>query len=304
VSLDAEASSAAEVLTALAAEIGLGTSRLGGVLYIGPRPVAERLRTLAALRTDELYRLPGAARDALDRRHPLDWPRLTAPRTLIAKMISARGWRIDHADRIPHDLWPAGRLPASALAEQLTILLAGFDLTIQVRPKDRVIEIIPITGPVTLHRRYRLPKHLEESPAALQQQAPAAKMRIEDGIAAIDARAEVHEQIAEWLGGRTAAKKAPRKKTESRQVYTLRVEEKPVGAVINELARRLNWQVEFDEPAIRAAGISLATNVSFAVEDASEETLLAALLHPAGLDYRRDGERLRIVPRGGASSDR
>jgi hypothetical protein len=303
VSLDTEANSAADVLTALAAGIGLGTSRLGGVLYLGPRPVAEQLRTLAALRTDELYHLPGSVRDALDRRRALDWTRMAEPRTLIATMIASRGWRIDGSERIPHDLWPAGRLPASALTEQLTILLAGFDLTFQMRAKERAIEIVPVSGPLTLHRRYRLPEHLERPAAALRQQVPAAKTRIEDGIAVIDARAEDHEQVAKWLRGRTASKNAPKKKTKTRQVYTLRVEEKPVGAVIRELAQRLNWQVEFDEPAIHAAGLSLETNVSFAVENAEQDQLLESLLHPAGLDFRRDDDRLRVIPRAGASSD-
>jgi hypothetical protein len=195
-------------------------------------------------------------------------------------------------------------LPASALAEQLTILLAGFELTFHVQANERAIDIVPITGPVTLHRRYRLPNELAQPAAVLQQQVPAAQARIENGVAAIDATAEEHDRIAELLRGRPAAEKPPRKKTETRQVYTLRVEEKAVGTVINELARRLNWQVEFDEPAIRAAGLSLETNVSFAVEDADQDALLAALLYPAGLDFRRAGQRLVIVPRAETSGDR
>ena len=41
------------------------------------------------------------------------------------------------------------------------------------------------------------------------------------------------------------------------QVYTLRVQEKPVGAVLRELSQRLHWAIQIDEDAIRAAGKSL-----------------------------------------------
>jgi hypothetical protein len=82
----------------------------------------------------------------------------------------------------------------------------------------------------------------------------------------------------------------------SKQVYTLRVKEKPVGPVLNELSRRLGWQIEFDEAAIAAAGRSLETRVSITVEDAEQGEVLDALLRPAGLAYEREGERIRIGP--------
>ena len=83
----------------------------------------------------------------------------------------------------------------------------------------------------------------------------------------------------------------------TRQVYSLRVAEKPVGAVLQELADRLNWKFDIDRPAILAAGKSLDARVSFTVENADQDDLLEALLQPAGLDFRRDGERIKIVPR-------
>lgn len=87
---------------------------------------------------------------------------------------------------------------------------------------------------------------------------------------------------------------------DTRQVYSLRVAEKPVGAVIRELARKLNWQIEFDEPAIAAAGRSLDEPVSVAVENAEQDELLEAVLRPAGLTFHRDGEVLKVTPRQSA----
>jgi hypothetical protein len=58
----------------------------------------------------------------------------------------------------------------------------------------------------------------------------------------------------------------------------------------------LNWTIEIDDEAVRAAGRTLDARVSFAVENVDERELLNALLRPAGLDFRREGERIKIVP--------
>jgi hypothetical protein len=82
----------------------------------------------------------------------------------------------------------------------------------------------------------------------------------------------------------------------ARQVYTLRVEEQPVRAVLNTLAERLNWQIQLDEAALKALGLSLDQRVSFDVRDASQEQLLNAILRPAGLGWQMDGDHVAIVP--------
>lgn len=89
----------------------------------------------------------------------------------------------------------------------------------------------------------------------------------------------------------------PRPTRGTQQVYTLRVQEKPVGAVLRELGQRLKWSIQIDEDAIRAAGKSLDQRVSFSVENADREKLLDALLTPAGLEYTINGDQIRILPR-------
>jgi hypothetical protein len=95
-----------------------------------------------------------------------------------------------------------------------------------------------------------------------------------------------------------ASKQSPAPADEkTRQVYSLRVAEQPVGGVIRALGKRLNWQIEIDEAAIAAAGRSLEERVSFAVENVDQDELLDAVLRPAGLTYRREGDVIKIVPR-------
>jgi hypothetical protein len=254
VSLDIEASSADDVLAAVAGERGLGVGRLGKLLYLGPSSAAAELRTLAAQHAAEIARLPGDLRASLQKKRPMAWPRLAEPRELVATLVQQVGWRLGNSEQIPHDLWAAGELPELTLAEQLTVLLIGFDLTFEIHAADRSIAVVPLAADALAQREARPGNR----PAMQSKNARSPK------------------------GGR--------------QVYTLRVQEQPVGAVLSALSKRLNWPVEIDEAAIQAAGRSLDKRVSFSVEQADQDQLLNALLEPAGLDFRREGQRVRIIP--------
>ncbi len=300
VSLNADAASLDDILQAIAAETSgaptrLGYSRLGALVYLGPREAAEQLRTVAAVREREAGRLPAAMRGALLRKESVTWPRLTEPRLLITALLERTGWRVSQSERIPHDLWPAGSLPELTLAEQLTVLLIGFDLSFKLDGGSRTIEIVPLT-PVTISRRYRTVGNASEQVTELNQQLPTAAARVEGNSLRLDGRIEDHERLAELLQRSTERTDRNRPRRPTKKVYTLRVEEQPVGKVLNELAARLQWQLDIDEAAIRAAGLTLETRVSFSVENSDEDELLESLLSPAGLDYRRVGGQLKITP--------
>ena len=253
VTLAAESSSVEDVMRRLAAEHGWGVVSLGDVVYVGPKSGAAQLTMTLPIVAEAVKVLPRADRARFARRRKLDWEQLTEPRALVTELVKKNGWQIQNADQIPHDLWPAGKLDGLTLAEQLALLLLGFERTYEFRAEERAIEIIAL------------------------------------------------KPLSDGAVSATLARTAPNATTESspektRQVYSLRVEEKPVGAVTRELARRLNWQVEFDEKAIEAAGLSLEARVTFKVDDVDQEELLDALLGPVGLSYRREGERIVIVP--------
>jgi hypothetical protein len=253
VSLDIQANSVEQVLAAIAAEPKLGVSRMGETVYVGPVGSARRLRALAKVQAEKVGQLPENQRAGWMRRGNLAWPRLAEPRGLVHLVIERAGWRVEGAERIPHDLWAAGDLRGLSAVEQLTVLLVGFDLTFELRPEGKTIEVVPLSESMEL----------------------AADAELQD----------------EPVATNTAARPA-----NTKQVYSLRVVEKPVGAVVRELARRLNWQVEFDEAAITAAGLSLDERVSMEVENVGQDKLLEALLTPAGLTFEREGERVWIVP--------
>jgi hypothetical protein len=254
VTLATEASSVEDIMRRLAADNGWGVTRLGDVVYVGPAAAAARLTKMLPILKEAAAKLPRADRARFARKRQLDWDRLTEPRELVTKLIKNNGWKIENADRIPHDLWPAGKLDGLTLAEQLAVLLNGFDRMYEFQPGARTVEIVD----VKLLADEAVSEALAQTPQSTSAEAPPET---------------------------------------TRQVYSLRVEEKPVGAVTRELARRLDWHVEFDEAAIEAAGLSLEAHVTFDVEDVEQEELLEALLRPAGLVFRRDGDRIVVVPR-------
>jgi hypothetical protein len=75
------------------------------------------------------------------------------------------------------------------------------------------------------------------------------------------------------------------------------VREKPLAAVLEQLAVKLNFELRLDRPALRAAGISLDQRVSLEVENATVDDVLRALLRTTPLTYRRHGNLVEVVPR-------
>ena len=145
VSLQTEATSAEQVVAQLASEHELGVARLGKLIYLGPRPASDALRGLAALRAQQVARLPTDARQLLARRQAVAWPRLSEPSKIVESLLQPTGWRLAHAERIPYDLWAAGELPDASVADQLTVLLLGFDLTFELAPGERAVAVVPLT---------------------------------------------------------------------------------------------------------------------------------------------------------------
>jgi hypothetical protein len=240
-----------QIIAELAAKCSLGWARVDRLFYVGPQQTADRLTALAAIRRRDVNELSPEARLSLMDRRRIVWPRLTEPRGLIVRLLEEHGWQVLDSERIPHDLWAAGELPPMTLADQLTVLLAGFELTYQTSPSGRAIEIVPIDW---------------------------------SSVKPLAAAAPKNRRTPHPAGG-------------EKQVFTLRIENEPVGRVLEQLSQRLGWKLSVDETGLRTAGRSLDRRVSFAVEDADEDRLLDALLAPAGLKAARDGNSVRISPR-------
>ncbi len=276
-----------EVLQQLAGQASGDYVATGELVYLGPAANVRDLRTLMAIRRELVSQLPSKMKAALQSHTLVASPRLAEPREVIRLLAGRAGLSVVNGEAIPHDVWPARSLPPLPIADQLTLLLAGFDLTWEPDGAGQSIRIVAIEQPVAIRRVYpkrvlaKVPHGVIDNDAV----APGPK----DDQVAVTASAEVHSLLSK---GRARPPTANRRGVE-RQVYSLRVEQQPVGSLLMQLAAQLGKSLEVD----LQDKAHLDRRVSFEVRKANLDELLKAVGEPAGLDVRVDGDVLRVSVR-------
>lgn len=130
-------------LAKIADQCGLGVSRLGPVVYVGPAAAAKRLRAVAAALEKEVRTLPTAERQKFFRQDSLVWDDLATPRELLTELARQGGIEIGGLERVPHDLWAAADLPPLSLVDRLTLIATQFDLSLTVTAEGRGVKLVP-----------------------------------------------------------------------------------------------------------------------------------------------------------------
>ena len=135
-----------ELFDELATAIDADSTSIGPVIYIGPPPTAAALAEALGQRRKELGRIPSLNRA---RARPLRWDKLSEPRQLLLDVAREYSLSVVNPEAVPHDLWPAADFPPLSLAEQLTLLLAGFDLTFEAAADGKQMRLVPLptSGP-------------------------------------------------------------------------------------------------------------------------------------------------------------
>jgi hypothetical protein len=114
-------------------------------------------------------------------------------------------------------------------------------------------------------------------------------------ISLVAAPAEVSQPTAKH----SAAPRKPPPVAHGKVVISrLVVQEKPVGAVLEELATRLKFDLRMDRRALEAAGIALDQRVSVKLESPTLDDVLRELLRATPLTYHRRGKTVEIVAKG------
>jgi len=281
-----------EAFGLLAQHTHLGVCLFGPIVYFGPADYTARLRTLAELRREDLRKLPSAVGRQFSSAKRMQWDDFAQPRKLIEQLGQASGIEISGADRIPHDLWAGADLPPLALIDRFTLLLGQFGLTFKISADAKTITLVPIPDDLALVRDYpggRQPKVVAKKFSAL---VPNARIKVVGKKVFVRGLLEDHERLRDGPKSSGQPKSAP---TElDKQRFTVREAKGPVRELINQLAGQLKLEVRVDRKALEQAGISLDQRVTFSVTDATVDELLQAVLKPAGLTFRRDGQVLEI----------
>lgn len=282
-----------EALDKIARHLKLGYCQFGPIAYFGPPAMARRLRTLAALRLEELRQLPSPATRKLLMMRSWHWDDLTEPRQLVDDLAAEAGVEIGGADKIPHDLWPAADLPPLSWIDRLTLVAAQFELSFELDKTGRRAQLVAAPATVVLTRSYRAGADAAAVARRWAKALPDARVVVDKNRIRIEGRLEDHEAAQQRLRGKPMEQTTV---TAGKEVYQLSVENAALDQVVGQVAERLNLEFDWDRAAIDAAGIATDQLVTVKVQDASLDELVRAVLAGTGLAFRRDDRKISLYP--------
>jgi hypothetical protein len=210
----------------------------------------------------------------------------------VERIASEAGVRVEDVQPIPHDIWPALDLPPLTFAQKMTLVLAGFGMSYELASGGSSLRLVPLPPSPVMERTYVPRGTMDRVRREIARQFPDARVQIQGNQMVVRATWETHQQVQRMVAGRTSTPRPTPRPAEGQNVYTLNIENKPVGGVAQALAKNLDLEIQFD-PRTTNAQQQL---ISFQVKDATVDQLFRALLSPAGLDYRMVGKTLQIVP--------
>jgi hypothetical protein len=282
---------------------------LGNTIYLGPPPAAEKLRTIAAIRRDELFDkqspIPERRRIELTRGSSVRWADLDRPIEIIERLTRDYALAIEGLEQVPHDLWAAATLPDAGAIEALSLVLVQFDLTFAWTGQGEGIRIVPIPERVAIERPHDPAKGLsaDASLARWKEQIPGLEARVERGKVHVSGTLETHEFIERLRrGGRVPDKAVPPEAMPLKPLkferYTLQIKNKPASALLEALGQPTRGALSFvyDQAELKAAGIDLDKLVTFEVKNATIEGLLKATFDPLGLAFEIDDRTVKLKP--------
>ncbi len=290
------------VLEELAEPRGLGWSSIGSVVYLGPAETAAIVRTLSALRHEDVAKLPAREAAVFRRREPLTWEDFATPREVLSQLARSAERNIAGLDRVPHDLWAAAELPALPWIDRLTLVAVQFDLTYRLMDDGRSVELIPLPDDIALVRRYPGGHDPQQTARQWAELIPESQIKVVENDIWVRGLLEDHERLAAASRGnvRPQSKRAatgrvaPKKPREIR--FTVQNTKGPLDRILAELSQKLDVEVKIDYEALAKAGISPQQVVAFSVQNATLEALFDAVLRPAGCTFRRQGNVILVVP--------
>lgn len=289
----------AAVFQEIARNRRLGMAMVGPVAYFAPMNAASRIRTVVALRDEEVRRLgPGGARPFTASK-PLSWADYVTPRDVLGKLAEENGVELVGLERVPHDLWAGVETPALPWLERFTLVLNQFDLTFEVLEDARRVAIVPLPATVAIVRSYAGGSDPARTAERFLSLVPNAQIKVVGDKVYVRGWLEDHERIG---SPRVAsadvprAGKSPAAKGEI-MISRLAVQEKPVGKVLEQLAAKLKFELKIDREALKEAGVDVDQRVSIEVENATIDVVLRELLKSTPMTHRRRGGVVEIVPR-------
>ncbi len=282
-----ESPTVASALELLARSVGGAAAGLvENVVYFGPLQSVARVQCAAALLYDQMHpsARPGSA-DAV----PLQWADISSYREVLDSIERQSEWSI--TGDLPHDLLHAGQLTSpSALATQLALLLAGFDLTAETI-EGRRLRLVPLGARTDWRYTYRAGElsaaHLTASwLQGLRRRFPASRVDRRPQGWEVAGPTDLHLALLSPPARREAA--AP--SNWARMRWTFEVRNKPAKGVLDSLAATIGFNTHWTPAALSHRD----RLISFDVANADLDRLLAAFARASGLRIDRQGTEVQV----------
>jgi hypothetical protein len=298
------------VLKVIATEARADISVLGNAVYVGPKGVASRLRTIEEIVASQL--VSGKAtiisvdaspqtrrRFELLARQTLTWPDLATPRELLDEVASRYALKIESADLVPHDLWGQATLPAGSASQLLLTILAQFNLSFEWSESRDGIRVVDMPLDPRIEKQFTLKRGTEQTILAeitrrmpgLEPQVTTRRIKVVGTIEQIEtAEAIIHPERKP-----NNARPNQRKVADGVTVFTFEATA-PLGAFMATLEKQAGFKFQYDEDVFKHADIRLDKRIFLEAKDLTAQAVFEKMFPPQNIAYKVDGKTVRLSP--------
>lgn len=290
-------------LTNLASQFAGGVSCPDNVIYLGPEPVASKLRTLIAQRTSELSNFEPPNSISKDRQQrwlktrTVRWDDLDSPREILDRLQMDWNFQIANPELVEHDLWAKSELPEVTGVAALSLVLIQFDLTFRWQDGANAVELIPLPEIVVIEKQHKpRGKSADQQLAEWQTRYPSAKFRKAGREILVTATEEVHEELSAGPPKRKKPVENPADTPLDQRVFTLEIKDVAANELMLELEKS-GIVFEYDPQELAAAKIDLKRPIQLNVRDLPAKEFFKAVFDPLGVKFTIRGKTVTLKPK-------
>ena len=283
------------VLEMLAAKAEADVTVLDNVVYVGPPDFARNLRTLIEMRRYEAAKLPN--KKALRKERDVSWNMLAEPQKLLADIGSLYELGNETSRGLPHDLWAAASLPSVDASTVLSVLLTQFGLTFEWRNGGKDFRLLGEPKTVAIEQSFVISRSVQKLDlvAIADRLYPEADVKQVGKRLKVRGRVEAIEGLRRIASGKEEA--PPPQPRMDTKLFGLETTGYPFLKLMNGLRESGN-AIEWDEDAIRVAGIDLGTQIDVKVSKMPTSEFFKVICDQVpGLGFRVEKYKVVLFPK-------
>lgn len=265
----------------------LGVTQVGDMLYLGPRETAlvlARQNQQWAARLEEPG-FPPALRRQLTEAVRWKFSSAAEPSVWLSQDVRRAGLAVVNPEKLPFDFWEPIDWPALPRYQAWLLLLAGFELGIELEEGD--LRLVDLRLPEQMSCDYSIEGLERTAVEKMFEDLPGLKWKSSGKTLTADGPPLDQSQLSKRIAFLRRVSSAP----EGTRVFTLKTNA-PRGSILATIAQQLGVKLEFPEE-VRPL---LDERIELDVHQISLEQLLDKTLRGTGLKHRLEKDRLHLVP--------